>query len=57
MGWGEQAARERLDVGDIIDLVERGEQYVIERAGQPVAVVLSIVEYRELRSAAGITDG
>lgn len=42
-----------LDIGDIIDLVEAGEQYTIERAGQPVAVVLPVADYEALKADAG----
>ena len=57
MGWGEPDRRPPLDIGEIIDLAEAGEEYVIERAGQPVAVVLGVAQYEALKASIGVTDG
>lgn len=51
MGWGEPDRNQRLDIGEIIDLAEAGEEYVIERAGKPVAVVLGLAQYQALKAA------
>lgn len=53
---GDAAHRPPLDIGEIIDLVEGGDQYVIQRHGQPVAVVLSIAEYDSLQACAQVPD-
>ncbi len=49
--WQLQNAKNKLS--EVVDIALRGEPQVITRHGTPVAVVLSIVEYRRLTAAQG----
>ncbi len=49
--WQLQTAKNNLS--EVVDIAVRGEPQVITRHGKPVAVVLSIAEYRRLTAAQG----
>lgn len=49
--WQLQTAKNKLS--EVVDIALRGEPQVITRHGTPVAVVLSMAEYRRLSAAQG----
>jgi prevent-host-death family protein len=51
------ATEARIHFGDVLrGVAERGESFLVERNGKPLAVVLSIDEYERLRSGENEED-
>jgi prevent-host-death family protein len=51
------ATHARIHFGEVLRRVtERQQRIIVERAGEPLAVILSLAEYRHLTESAGAED-